>query len=314
MKRITETTFKAMLKTLLSELLKNNVVVKHQNGLELLSKTLSTKPWTSFKHSLPISLSNPGNEEVKRMEIWLNEKNKPLDSSTCKTLLQYSFKKTTSEWFCDDDLVKMKNEVAPLFTHYEINGAPNTAVILINPEHHIFYTASCESLGDPSQVYGYIYSLPVSGNASGKAIVETLKSQEFLSLLESISKNWTLDWDGNNYFGDLNEAHIKLTEFTENHLIDLDFADIYEGRQFLDPVEGFDSDGNEIQDNEETTIERDAVKLLLAEEYVMTPTSNLKLLEQKIRNDLGIDTEVIGLTEILNEYHEMITKNASLNT
>jgi len=309
MNTITQAIFKATAKSIQSGLAEHGIPLKQQKSRQLLSHALSEKAWRSLSPALPITFNQPGPDEAIRMSTWLTSRSKPISTSTCETILHIAFNEASTDWFYSVDLQSISTEIAPLLSHIEIGGSANKGVIIINPDHK---TVSCHTAinpGNPQTVYGRSYEFEVPGNIRGKALVDILTHPDFLSLLETISNNWYLEWDDQNYVGKLdNQTKEDLEYFHEwLTLFDPECCYVSNAEEFLEPVIGIDCDGEELEVGELDG----AISISVMDSIKITPSSNTDVLLGNIKSYIDHETVIIGLERYIDYCYEVVCKNST---
>lgn len=244
-KTLTQDNFKATAKAIRSDLDACNISLKLRKSYDLLSYVLNEKHWTALSPALPKKFGIPGDKEAGQMKSWLLARHKTIDISTCLSILQSAFIESTTGWFYSDRLSNLNSKPTPLFDHTDQYDRINDATIIINPEKRIIDTASWDNDGAPMRVYGRIYAFKVPGDIPGCALVRILTHQKFLSLIELISENYSLDWDGHNHRGILTDegelSFKKLYKWIFVNTNTTEYLDFSPEEVAEHMLEGFDS-------------------------------------------------------------------------
>lgn len=208
-------------------------------------------------------------------------------------------------WTFSDDLQYINNEIAPLFVHHGLDGQENKAAIIINPEHKIISLEKEVNDGNPSLVYNRTYALEVRGDISGKSIINILAKIDFLSLIKSINTNWSLEWDGRNHVGELDEkTELELHDFSEwlstaDHetgIVGVADDDYFEPRFY-------DIENNEVDYDDEY---ENITSVLLLNLYIISPSIDEEMLVRQITEDLPSDTEIREIDKYVRQYYEHV--------
>jgi len=216
-------------------------------------------------------------------------------------------------WLFLNNLQDIENDVAPLFTDFDSQGQANKAAIILNPGH---LAISCEkeiNNGNPLLVYNRIYALEIPGDISSKGIINILTHSDFLSLIKSINTNWSLEWDGENHSGKLDETtEVMLTDFNEwlanedHELSTVGVAsdDLFEARFY-------DRENSEVdyyEDYEKIT------SILIMRRHIISPSTDTKLLVEQVMNSFPGDTKIHELKEYIDLHYAHVCQNVMPTT
>lgn len=203
----------------------------------LVSHVLVKKDWTRLSPALPKEILYP-DDAAERMAQWLYKRHKPLDKSVCETILNKYFDIKDNEHGTDVDLSflenspnispdhdwtfigiladfkKLRKQKEPLHQRKDKFGLTPNSIILLNPEEQTISAQKFNENGNMAEVHGREYIFNVPSTIPGIELIELVESEAFVDILQSISHEWELDWDGRNHRGIINDkTHKKLIDF-----------------------------------------------------------------------------------------------------
>lgn len=195
--------------------------------------------------------------------------------------------KNTETWKYGGEYKNLEDNIAPLF-HCIKNNPVHEGAIIIDPEKLMFYTdnVSRNHCCGKDHIYenGHIVKISIPENINGVSLIEILKHENFINLLNTIKKftNW-LEYD-----------------FDIKNKVD----EVECGYEFIKPIKFIDNDGLEVQSIKDNHQDIERITICNGKYYILSKTDiNLLVhLINKHNPDLCIVDLEIELRSLYNEY------------
>lgn len=126
------------------------------------------------------------------------------------------------------ELDTLRASRAPLFHRYDREINPQGAFVLLSEEGGVSADWNSEiGNGIPATVWhGCDLRFPVSCSVSGSALADYLEGEEGSSLLSRIHQGHSVEWDGSNYVGNLDDDAKAAREELEAALQEVEQVDV----------------------------------------------------------------------------------------
>ena len=204
--------------------------------------------------------------------------------------------------------VKKENleAIAPLYRQYDGQTKPQPAYVEIDPRGDSIIVSAdySEEIGNaiPARVWHHLtYQIDCPDGILGESLTEYLESDHFQEQVREMCEGYEERWDGSNNAGHWNQWARQIEEAIESDLRDLEYAQIYEGDEWIDDdVQYLDENGTACPYDDATRAKYGDIEI---------NRENLDDLTANAESYVDHDTVVIGLESAFEDIIERLEEN-----